>query len=96
MNPSIIFGDFGQLPPVGDSALYSTTHLQPRPHSPPLLRSEGYQAYKTFNKSLTLTHISQQGGSHPEQELFQDMLLRLRSCETTPQDYQKLRTRFWS
>lgn len=24
--PAIIFGDFGQLPPVGDTPLYSTSH----------------------------------------------------------------------
>ncbi|KAJ3851025.1 hypothetical protein EV368DRAFT_66085 [Lentinula lateritia] len=32
--PTILFGDFGQLPPVGEFPLYSTSHLQPNQTSP--------------------------------------------------------------
>lgn len=50
----------------------------------------------SFAKSVNLTHIFCQAGDDPEQEMFRDMLLRLRSYETTTADYHKFQTRFWS
>jgi hypothetical protein len=46
---AIMFGDFLQLPPVGDSALFSTKE-SPGPHGQ--LATEGHKAYEVLIHNL--------------------------------------------
>ena len=48
--PAIFFGDFSQLPPIGDTPLYTTTSSA-RKHA---LTMEGRCVFESFNKSVTL------------------------------------------
>jgi hypothetical protein len=55
--PALFFGDFAQLPPIGDTPLYSTKnsgyHLA--------LTQEGRRVFESFEKSITLSRIVLQG-----------------------------------
>ncbi|KAJ7328920.1 hypothetical protein DFH08DRAFT_709364 [Mycena albidolilacea] len=89
---TIIFGDFLQLPPVGDSALFSTKE-SPGPHGQ--LATEGREAYESFNKSIILTEFFHQQGDSPAQIAFRDALMHLRNYNTTAEDYAMYSTQFW-
>src|SRR6202790_2057969 len=56
--PAIFFGDFAQLPPVGDSPMYSdkrsTYHAA--------LHAEGHHVFESFNQSVTLQTVFRQTG----------------------------------
>jgi ATP-dependent DNA helicase PIF1 len=90
--PTILFGDFGQLPPVGDSPVYS---YKPS-HRRAALTAEGHNAFLSFNKSITLSTIYRQAGQDEEQIAFREALLRLRTYSTNDQDYALFSTRFWN
>jgi hypothetical protein len=47
--PTIFFGDFGQLPPVGDSPMYSDKPLAYRT----ALHAEGHCVFESFKQSVT-------------------------------------------
>ena len=89
--PAILFGDFAQLPPVGDVPLFSSK-ITPAHHG---LSTEGFRAYHSFDKSITLQTIFWQAGDDPIQAAFRTSLLDLRTYSTTEEDYQLLSTRFW-
>lgn len=89
--PAIFFGDFAQLPPIGDTPLYSNK-LSARKHA---LTVEGRRVYESFQQSITLSRIFRQEGDDPIQVQFRDALLRLRNYSTTQEDYNLLKTRFW-
>ena len=79
----LLFGDFGQLPPVMDLPLYTTdTHSD--------LSDQGRTAYQQFDKAFTLTQIMRQAGNDPEQVCFRDILLRLRNAQVTIDDWNCL------
>ena len=64
----LLFGDFGQLPPVMDLPLYTTdTHSD--------LSDQGRAACLHFNKAFTLTQVMRQACKDPEQVHFRDILL---------------------
>jgi ATP-dependent DNA helicase PIF1 len=50
--PAIFFGDFAQLPPVGDSPMYSNKPASYRA----ALNAEGQRVYESFKQSVTLRH----------------------------------------
>lgn len=79
-----MFGDFGQLPPTADKRMYN---LGKNPSS---RAQEGFAAYRTFSRCVNLTSCMRQQNDTN----FKDCLLRLRSGETTLEDYQLLSTRF--
>ena len=79
----MLFGDFGQLPPVMDLPLYTTDGRSD-------LSDQGRAAYLHFNKAFTLTEVMRQAGQDPEQVLFRDILLRLRNAEVTVADWNHL------
>ena len=79
----LLFGDFGQLPPVMDLPLYTTDTRSD-------LSDQGRAAYLQFDKAFTLTHIMRQAGEDPEQVRFRDILLRLRNAEATVEDWNCL------
>ena len=79
----ILFGDFGQLPPVMDLPLYiSVTRSD--------LSDQGYRAYNQFEKAFTLIQVMRQSGQDTDQIRFRDILLRLRNAETTMEDWNHL------
>jgi len=82
----LLFGDFGQLPPVMDLPLYTTS-----PSSP--LSDIGSNVYQTFTQAVILDHIMRQSGDDHSQSLFRDILLRLRNCEVTENNWGVLMTR---
>ena len=84
----LLLGDFAQLPPVGDSPLYSSK----LPHK--ALQIAGRDAYLSFNQSTTLQHIFRQQGDDPVSQQFRDLLLRQRTYSITQEDYNLLSTRF--
>jgi ATP-dependent DNA helicase PIF1 len=88
--PSIFFGDFGQLPPVGDSPLYSTKAGQGTRAD---LVNEGRRVFEDFTRSVTLSTVYRQSG--PEQSAFRDALLRLRVYQSTVEDLTLFSSRFW-
>lgn len=79
----LLFGDFGQLPPVMDLPLYTTV-------SRSNLSDQGQRAYQQFHKAFTLTRVMRQAGEDPEQTRFRDILLRLRNAEVTVEDWNRL------
>jgi ATP-dependent DNA helicase PIF1 len=84
----LLFGDFAQLPPVGDSPLYSSKiPLKPLPIA-------GRDVYLSFNQSITLQRIFRQQGDDPISQHFRDLLLRQRTYSITQEDYNLLSTRF--
>ena len=61
----LLFGDFGQLPPVMNLPLYTTVS-----HSD--LSDQGQRAYQQFDQAFMLTRVMRQDGEDPEQTRFQD------------------------
>ena len=84
----LLFGDFAQLPPVGDSPLYSSKV----PKKP--LQIAGRDLYLSFNKSITLQRIFRQEGDDPVSQQFRGLLLRQRTYSINQEDYNLLLTRF--
>ena len=82
----LLFGDFGQLPPVMDQPLYTT-------HSKSELSDQGMTAYQSFQSAVVLDQIIRQAGDDPDQRRFRDLLLRLRDGETTVDDWKILMRR---
>jgi len=79
----LLFGDFGQLPPVMDLPLYTTdTRTE--------LSDQGRTAYLQFDRAFTLTQVMRQAGDDPQQMQFRDILLHLRNAQVTNQDWEKL------
>ena len=89
--PTIFFGDFGQLPPVGDSLMYSD---KPSAYCS-ALHAKGRCVFESFKQSVTLNPIYHQIGQSPEQVAFREALLRLRTYSTTSEDFELLSGHFW-
>ena len=82
----LLFGDFGQLPPVMDLPLYTTdSHTE--------LSDQGRAAYQTFQQAVVLDQVMCQTGQDPEQVKFTDILLRLRDAQITVTDWKHHMTR---
>lgn len=82
----LLFGDFGQLPPVMDLALYTTA---PRT----ALSDLGSNAYQLFDHAVVLNQVMRQSGEDPSQVLFRQMLLRLRDGQVTEDDWRHFMSR---
>ena len=78
----LLFGDFGQLPPVMDLPLYTTDSRSE-------LSDQGRAAYQSFQQALVL---EQQAVQDPQQMMFRDILLRLRDAKVTVADWKCLMT----
>ena len=81
----LLFGDFGQLPPVMDLPLYSSLSRSP-------LSDLGRTAYQMFDKAVILAQVMRQNGEDPEQVIFRDTLLSLRDGNLTTSQWQHLMT----
>ena len=82
----LLFGDFGQLPPVMDLPLYTTD-------SRTELSDQGRAAYQSFQQAVVLDQVKHQAGHDPQQVKFRDILLRLRDVQVTVADWKHLMTR---
>ena len=71
----ILLGDFGQLPPVGDQALYVSGNGS-------IISDHGHSLYRLFN-TVILDDVMQQAGSNPEAIVFINLLLRMRDGKVT-------------
>ncbi len=83
----ILFGDFGQLPPVLDLPMYASNQSD-------TLSNDGFAAYKQFREVYKLDTIQRQSGESKQQQQFRDILLRLRDGESTITDWEILTSRF--
>lgn len=79
----LLFGDFGQLPPVMDLPLYTTDSRSD-------LSDQGRTAYLQFDKAFVLTEVMRQAGNDPNQIQFRDILLRMRDARVTTEDWNQL------
>ena len=79
----LLFGDFGQLPPVMDLPLYTTETRTD-------LSDQGRSAYLQFDKACVLCQVMRQAGNTPEQIQFRSTLMRLRDAEVTVDDWNYL------
>ena len=83
----LIFGDFGQLPPVMGLPLYTTISRSD-------LSDRGRSAYLHFNKFVVvLNQVIRQAGQDPQQIQFRNILLRLRGGISTTDDWNYLMRR---
>jgi hypothetical protein len=83
----IIAGDYYQLPPVGESGLYSTGKTS----NPDTL--VGQQLYRLFDRTITLDVIKRQQGDDAESRGFRQALDNLRVNKVTMGNWQLLSTR---
>lgn len=74
----LLIGDWGQLPPVMDLPLYTTTTKSE-------LSDLGSANYRLFDCGIVLKQVIRQEGQH-----FQELLMRLRNGETTLDDWKVL------
>ena len=78
----ILIGDFAQLQPVEDQAVYS--------HLPDGIESHGHTVYKLFTSVIILKEMARQAGSNPDNIEFRELLLRLRDGHCTQEDWALL------
>ena len=81
----IMFGDFGQLPPVLDLPMYNDAKQSS-------LSNSGIVAYKQFKEVYKLEIAQRQSGNSKEQQEFRNILLRLRNGDSTIDDWKILTT----
>ena len=82
----ILTVDLAQRPPVGDRPLYHTS-----PSSQ--LGEQAYFVYHLFNKVILLTENNRVTGTDPNQTQFLKLLRRLRTGDSTEEDWNLLMTR---
>ena len=82
----ILIGDPAQLPPVADKPLY---------HSIPSndIGEEGYLIYHMFHTVIQLTENHRVAGNNSKQHRFRELLKRLRTGDSTEDDWHLLLTR---
>ena len=84
----LLVGDFHQLPPVGQAALYSNL-----PARPSELASRGKGAYKAINRTAVLNQVMRQGGNNPKSTVFRTDLIELYSDSISNSTQKLLLTR---
>jgi PIF1-like helicase len=92
--PALFFGDFAQLPPIGDTPLFSNKDYEGTDRAS--LLQQGKTVYNSLTKSVTLTQIFRQEGEDPDQVKLRQALLNLRTYTTTEEDYQFFQRRMWN
>ena len=84
----ILLGDWKQLPPVCDTALFNTKN---RKKGEPKPDQTGHNLYLQFKKSIVFDRIQRQDGD--DQKDFREELTRLGNGEFTEQDWRKWQER---
>ena len=79
----LLFGDFGQLPPVMDLPLYTTT-------SRSALSDLGSTAYQLFDQAVVLTQVMRQSGQNSTQVNFRSILFHLQDACLTEDNWKCL------
>ena len=79
----LLFGDFGQLPPVMDLPLYTTV-------SRTALSDLGSSAYQFVDRAIVLDQVMHQSGDDNDQVVFRNILFHLRDGQVTQEDWQHL------
>ena len=79
----MLIGDWGQLPPVMDLPLYTTV-------SRTELSDLGSVNYHLFDRAITLDQVMRQAGNDSAQQLFRNILMRLRNGELRVEDWKHL------
>lgn len=98
----ILVGDFGQLPPVRDSPIFSEVKRNGRGSrsrkknrtgvdEQAAVRQSAHELNKLFTTVVVLTTVHRQQG---DQANFRDLLLRLRDGRSTAEDWNLLSTRW--
>ena len=82
-----MLGDFGQLPPVMDRAMFDVTPGGGR------LSEDGRASFREFTKAVVLKRVERVRGSDPAQERFRNLLSNVRNGAITQEDYRMLCTR---
>ena len=82
----LLFGDFGQLPPVGDRPMYASPSSNE-------LSIHGHHIYRLFNTVVILQQVLRQGGSDSEANRFRELLGNLHDGIAAEEDWQLLLTR---
>ncbi|GBB91785.1 hypothetical protein RclHR1_19170003 [Rhizophagus clarus] len=75
----ILFGDFGQLPPVLDLSIYADDKWD-------ALSNSDLAVYKQFKEAYKLEIIQRQSGNSKEQQELRGILLRLHNGEPSIED----------
>jgi ATP-dependent DNA helicase PIF1 len=92
--PALFLGDFAQLPPIGDTPLFSNKDYAGSDHAS--LLQQGKAVYSLLTKSVTLTQIFCQQGDDADQVNLCQALLRLRTHATAEEDYQSFQRHMWN
>ena len=85
----LLVGDFYQLPPVGQAALYSNL-----PARPSELASHRKGAYEAINRTAVLDQVMRQGGDDAESSVFRTALTELYSDSISDLTQKLLLTRY--
>ena len=85
----VLFGDFGQLPPVVDSALYQS----PTDRSPLVVHQASHLYRSTFSRAFNLTQQMRQQGRTEMDNKFQEALGHLRIGTVTKADWEFFQSR---
>jgi PIF1-like helicase len=88
----VLFGDYGQLPPVCDTALYAPTSDR----SPPALRHASMLYRQSFTSAFNLTQQMRQQGQTEMDLRFQLALSHLRLGNLTIEDWEFFQSRVLS
>jgi ATP-dependent DNA helicase PIF1 len=88
----LMFGDFGQLPPVGDTALF---YLNLREgNSPAVLKvNHGREVYLSLSENLTLNRLMRQRGDDDDIRRLRQVLEHLTNDTITDEDCDVLNSR---
>ena len=88
----VLFGDFGQLPPVMDTALYQSVTNR----SPSVIQDTSKLYYDSFTRAFNLTQQMRQQGQDEMDIRFQGALSRLRTGMVTKDDWEFFQSRVLS
>lgn len=87
-----LVGDFAQLPPVGDTPLYSPPSSVASENG--CLGRDGSSLYRLFTRSFLLQIVHRQAGDSPEQVKFRTLLQHASQGSLTREEWELLNSRF--
>ena len=88
----LMFGDFGQLPPVGDIPLFDL-QIREGTKDSVLEANKGRDVYLSLTENIILNRIMRQRGEGQAAQRFREVLQHLRDNEITDTDVDFLNTR---
>ena len=88
----LMFGDFGQLPPVGDIPIYDL-QVREGTRDSVLEANKGRDVYLSITENIILNRIMRQRGNDHVAQRFRQVLQHLRDNEITDADVDFLNTR---